>query len=79
MRKVIEGKFKVNGNSISDIRYADDAVLISDDEQSLQEMIVSLKTESEFRGLNINKQKTKRYLSKLKKNNGFLHLSLRDN
>ena len=59
MRKVMEGKFKVNGHTISDIRYADDTVLISDDEQNLQEMIVSLKNESEVRGLNINKQKTK--------------------
>ena len=59
MRKVIEGKFKVNGHSVSDIRYADDTVLISDDEQTLQEMMVSLKNESEVRRLNINKQKTK--------------------
>ena len=59
MRKVMEGNFKVNGHTISDIRYADDTVLISDDEQNLQEMIVSLKNESEVRGLNINKQKTK--------------------
>ena len=59
MSKVIEGKFKVNGHSISDIRYADDTVLISDDEQNLHEMIVSLKNESEVRELNINKQKTK--------------------
>ena len=49
MRKVIEGKFKVNGHTISDIRYADDTVLISDDEQNLQEMIASLKNESEVR------------------------------
>ena len=59
MRKVMEGKFKVNGHTISDIQYADDTVLISDDEQNLQEMIVSLKNESEVRGLNISKQKTK--------------------
>jgi len=59
MRKVIEGKFKVNGHPISDIRYADDTVLISDDEQNLQEMLVSLKNESEVRGLTINKKKTK--------------------
>ena len=59
MRKVIERKVKVNGHSISDIQYRDDTVLISDDEQNLQEMIVSLKNESEVRRLNINKQKTK--------------------
>ena len=45
MRKVMEGKFKVNGHTISDIPYADNTVLISDDEQNLQEMIVSLKNE----------------------------------
>ena len=59
MRKVMEGKFKVNGHTISDIWYADDTILLSDDEHNLQEMIVSLKNESEVRGLNINKQKTK--------------------
>ena len=32
MRNVIEGKFKVNGHSISVTRYADDRVLISDDQ-----------------------------------------------
>ena len=58
IRKVIEGKFKVSGHSISDIQYADDTVLISDDEQNFQETIVTLKNESEVRGLNINKQKT---------------------
>jgi len=40
MRKLSnEGKFKVNGQSLSDIRYADDTVFISDDEQDLQEML----------------------------------------
>ena len=59
MRKVIEGKFKVNGHPTPDIRYADNTALISDDEQNLQEMLVSLKKESKVGGLNINKKKTK--------------------
>ena len=29
-RMIIEGKFKVNGQGIPDVRYADDTVLISD-------------------------------------------------
>ena len=58
MRKVTEGKFKVNGHPISDILYVDDSVLISDNEQN-QEMLVNLKSESEVRGLNIKKKKTK--------------------
>ena len=41
MRKVIEGNFKVNAHPLSDIRFADDTVLIADDEQNLQEMLVS--------------------------------------
>ena len=38
MRKVIEGNLKVNGHPISEIRYADDTILISDNERNLQEM-----------------------------------------
>ena len=41
MRKVIQGNLKVNGHPISDIRYADDTVLISDNERNLQEMLIS--------------------------------------
>ena len=59
MRKVIEGNLKVNGHPISEIRYADDTVLISDNERNLQEMLISLKNESEVRGLHINKKKTR--------------------
>ena len=41
------------------MRDASDTVLISDEEQSLHEMLVSLKNETEVRGLNISKKKTK--------------------
>ena len=59
MRKGIKGNLTVNGHPISDIRYADDTVLISDNERNLQELLISLKNESEVRGLHINKKKTR--------------------
>ena len=59
MRRAVEGKLKVNGHLISESRYADDTVLISEDEQNLQEMISSLRNECIRRGLNIDKRKPK--------------------
>ena len=43
MRRVIERKCTVNGHSISDIRYAEYTLLISDDDRTLQEIMVRLK------------------------------------
>ena len=51
--------FKINGTNINNIRYADDTSLIANNEQELQELLCSLKTHSEQRGLFINKKKTK--------------------
>jgi len=60
MRKLIQTEnFKVNGTSITNIRYADDTVLLADNTHDLQELITSLQQESEKRGLFINKKKTK--------------------
>ena len=60
MRKVTsEISFKVNGTDINNICYADDTALLANNEQGLQELLCSLKTHSESRGLSINKKKTK--------------------
>jgi len=62
MRKVKQRsdhlKFTINGVSIQNIRYADDTVLLSRSKADLENLYI-LKEESETRGLNINKKKTK--------------------
>ena len=60
MRKIVSTKnIKINGSPISNIRYADDTVLMADSTQGLQQLLISLKSESEERGLTINTTKTK--------------------
>ena len=60
MRKVnAPESLKVNGSPISNIRYADDTVLLADSAETLQQLLSSLQTESRKRGLIINKKKTK--------------------
>lgn len=62
MRKVKQRsdhlKFTINGVSIQNIRYADDTVLLARSKADLENLYI-LKEESETRGLNINKKKTK--------------------
>ena len=48
---------KVNGESINNIRYANDAVLIADSESKLQDMDKTM-TESEKLGLSLSVKKT---------------------
>ena len=60
MRKVnTPESLKVNGSPISNIRYADDTVLMADSAETLQQLLSSLQAESRKRGLIINKKKTK--------------------
>ena len=60
MRKVeTTESIKINGSPINNIRYADDTVLIADSTQNLQQLLTSLQSESQKRGLTINKKKTK--------------------
>ena len=49
----------LNGKSITNIRYADDTILLADNEQLAQNFLKSLHVESEKRGLTINMKKTK--------------------
>ena len=59
MRKIVSTENnKINGSPISNIRYADDTVLMADSTQGLQQHLSSLQSESEKRGLTINNKKT---------------------
>jgi len=49
----------INSSPISNIRYADDKVLMADSTQGLQHLLSSLQSENEKRALKINKKKTK--------------------
>ena len=50
---------KINGHNINNLRYADDTVLIAEDEASLQDLVTAVKDESEKCGLLMNIKKTK--------------------
>ena len=50
--------FQIGGRNPNNIRYADDAVLIADSEQKLQDLVDAANTASEEKGLKINKSKT---------------------
>ena len=50
---------KINGHNINNLRYADDTVLIAEDEASLQDFVTAVKDESEKCGLLMNIKKTK--------------------
>lgn len=54
-----QGGIKINGTIINNIRYADDTVLIADNEQELQNIINSVVRHSEMFGLYLNISKTK--------------------
>ena len=60
MRKLIDLEgIKVGGENVNNIRYADDTTLITDSQEKLQNLIDALDRESQEKGLNINKRKTK--------------------
>ena len=50
---------KINGHNIDNLRYADDTVLRSEDEASLQDLVTAIKGESEKCGPLMNIKKTK--------------------
>ena len=49
---------KVGGKMINNIRYADDTVLIAENERDLQNLVNILETESKGKGLELNSRKT---------------------
>ena len=58
--RALEGMpgIKVGGYYMNNIIYADDTVLIADNENELQEMLDTVVRESEKKGLYLNKKKT---------------------
>ncbi len=49
----------IGGININNLRYADDTVLIADNEKGLQELLQTVKEKSEHYGLRMNIKKTK--------------------
>ena len=58
--RALEGMpgIQVGEYNMNNIRYADDTVLIADNEKELQEMLETVVRESEKKGLSLNKKKT---------------------
>ena len=50
---------KITGRNINNLRYADDATLVSESEEELKSLLMKLKEESEKVVLKLNTQKTK--------------------
>ena len=50
---------KIVGRNISNLRYADDATLMAENEEELKSLFMKVKEESEKAGLKLNIQKTK--------------------
>ena len=54
-----QGRIKIAGRNISNLRYADDTILMAESEEELKSLLVKVKEESEKVGLKLNIQKTK--------------------
>ena len=50
---------KTAGRNISNLRYADDTILVAEGEEELKSLLMKVKEESEKVGLKLNIQKTK--------------------
>ena len=50
---------KISGRIISNLRYADDTILMAESEEELKSLLMKVKEESEKVGLKLNIQKTK--------------------
>ena len=59
--KIIEGMpgINISGNIVNNLRYADDSVLIADNEQDLQNIVDTIHRQSKEFGLDMNVKKTK--------------------
>ena len=59
MRYIIEMEgIRVGGVNVNNLRYADDTALLADKEKKLQDLLDVVVTESERKGLEINKKKS---------------------
>ena len=54
-----EDGIKINGQTVNNLRYADDTVILADNQEALQRLIDRINTEGERLGLKINIDKTK--------------------
>ena len=59
MREIEDmGGFQIGGKVVNNIRYADDTVIFAESEQQLQQLINTVVTESELKGLYLNSTKS---------------------
>ena len=54
-----QGGIKIAGRNISNLRYADDTILMADSDEELKSLVMKVKEESEKVGLKLNIQKAK--------------------
>ena len=54
-----QGRIKIAGRNINNLRYADDTTLMAESEEELKSLLIKVKEESEKVGLKFNIQKTK--------------------
>ena len=54
-----QGKIKIAGRNINNLRYAHDTTLIAENEKELKSLLMKVKEESENVGLKLNIQETK--------------------
>ena len=54
-----QGRIKIAGRNINNLRYADDTILMADNKKELKSLLMKVKEESEKAGLKLNIQKAK--------------------
>ena len=54
-----QGRIKIAGRNINNLRYADDTTPMAESEEELKSLLMKVKEESEKAGLKLNIQKTK--------------------
>ena len=54
-----QARSKISGRIISDLRYADDTILVTESGEELKRLLMKVKEEREKVGLKLNIQKTK--------------------
>ena len=55
----VQAGIKIAGRNINNLRYADDTILMPENEEALKSLLMKVKEESEKVGLKLNIQKTK--------------------
>ena len=54
-----KAEIKIVGRNISDLRYADDIILMTENKEELKSLLMKVKEENEIVGLKLSIQKTK--------------------